>query len=211
MIVTLTYAYRHISKSAEAANVPFTTYLKKGADPMAVQVFLEDCAAITGVIIASTCLSISHFFQLPIFDSIGSIAIGCLLSTVATFLIKRNVSGLVETSMPLERQREIVDILQKDPVVMSVHDVKSTALGPDWVRFKAEILFDGEEITRRYIARNPSILKERENFSDPKSMEAYLVKNGGRIVSALGAEVDRLERKVTDRRPEVKHIDLEIL
>ena len=81
---------------------------------------MEDCAAITGVLIASSCLSISHFLQLPIFDSIGSIAIGCLLSGVATFLIKRNVAGLVETSMPIDKQQEIVSILESDPVVLQV-------------------------------------------------------------------------------------------
>ena len=103
----MTYAYRHLKKSADQVGISFFNYLKKGADPTAVQVFLEDCSAITGIVIASTCLSLSHFFHLPIFDSIGSIAIGCLLSGVATFLIQRNVAGLVETSMSLEKQKEI--------------------------------------------------------------------------------------------------------
>lgn len=191
-------------------------YLKKGADPTAVQVFLEDCAAITGVLIASTCLSISHFWSLPIFDSIGSILIGALLSSVASFLIQRNVAGLVETSMSASRQTEIVQILQSDPVVMSVHDVKSTSLGPEFARFKAEILFDGEEITRRYLARQPQVIQElkraqTDDKASSKELEIFLIRQGGRIVSSLGSEVDRLERKVTDKRPEVKHIDLEIL
>ncbi len=34
-------------------------------------------------------------------------------------------------------------MLEQDGVVTSVHDVKSTCLGPDFVRFKCEILFDG--------------------------------------------------------------------
>ena len=181
-----------------------------------MQVFLEDCAAITGVAIASACLSISHFWSLPVFDSIGSILIGFLLSSVASFLIQRNVAGLVETSMAASRQSEIVQILQSDPVVMSVHDVKSTSLGPEFARFKAEILFDGEEITRRYLARQPQVVAELKKAqidgkTSSKELEGFLIRQGGRIISSLGSEVDRLERKVTDKRPEVKHIDLEIL
>ena len=92
----------------------------------------------------------------------------------------------------------------------SVHDVKSASLGPEWVRFKAEVLFDGEEITRRYIARNPSVLTTSHGLRTRRELEGYLTKHGSKIVSTLGSEVDRLERKVTDKRPEVKHIDLEM-
>jgi zinc transporter 9 len=118
--------------------------------------------------------------------------------------------------MAASRQSEIVQILQSDPVVMSVHDVKSTSLGPEFARFKAEILFDGEEITRRYLARQPQVVAELKKAqidgkTSSKELEGFLIRQGGRIISSLGSEVDRLERKVTDKRPEVKHIDLEIL
>ena len=173
--------------------------------------FLEDCASITGISIAASCLTLSHYFSMPIFDSIGSIAIGCLLSIVASFLIKRNVAGLVAASMPLNRQTEIVSILENDPVVLSVHDVKSTTLGPDFARFKAEVCFNGEEVTRRYISRNPSTLSDISKIRTPRDFEACLCIHGGKIISTLGSEIDRLERKIANRRPEVKHIDLEVL
>jgi zinc transporter 9 len=209
--VTITYAYKQLSKGAREANVPVIKYLKKGADPTTTQVFLEDCASITGITIAASCLTLSHYFSMPIFDSIGSIAIGCLLSIVASFLINRNVAGLVATSMPHKRQMEIISILENDPVVLSVHDVKTTSLGPDFARFKAEICFNGEEVTRRYIARNPSSLSDVSKIKTPSDLEACLCIHGGKIISTLGSEIDRLERKVALHRPEVKHIDLEVL
>jgi zinc transporter 9 len=177
--------------------------LKKGADPSSVQIFMEDCASITGIAIAAICLSLSHYLAMPIFDHIGSIAIGCLLSFVASFLIKRNISGLVETSISPERQNEIVMILQKDPIVMSVHDVKCTSMG-SFVRFKAEILLDGEEVARRYMSKEPNLMNAIKD-------EAWFLRHSTKLIACVGAEIDRLERKVTDRRPEVKHIDLEIL
>ncbi|TPX58476.1 hypothetical protein SpCBS45565_g07989 [Spizellomyces sp. 'palustris'] len=211
---TMTYAWRHISKSAEAAGVSVLEYLRRGADPTAVQVFMEDCAAVAGVVVAGSCLTLSKLLNLPVIDSIGSITIGILLSCVATFLIRRNIAGLVETSMPAHRQAEIVRELESDPVVSSVQDVKSTALGPEWARFKAEILFNGEEVTRRYITRNPELFameyEQLKKLKTREEVEVWLQRQGGRVVSTLGSEVDRLEFNIMTKRPEVKHIDLEI-
>ncbi|KNC97037.1 cation diffusion facilitator family transporter [Spizellomyces punctatus DAOM BR117] len=212
---TMTYAWRHISKSAEAAGVSVLEYLRRGADPTAVQVFMEDCAAVAGVVVAGSCLTLSKLLNLPVIDSIGSITIGILLSCVATFLIRRNIAGLVETSMPAHRQAEIVRELESDPVVSSVQDIKSTALGPEWARFKAEILFNGEEVTRRYITRNPELFameyEQLKKLKTREEVEVWLERQGGRVVSTLGSEVDRLEFNIMTKRPEVKHIDLEIL
>ncbi|KAJ3047579.1 hypothetical protein HK097_011412 [Rhizophlyctis rosea] len=211
---TMTYAFRHIKKSAEAAGVSVWDYLKRGADPTAVQVFMEDCAAVTGVAIAATCLTLSNVFNNPMIDSLGSISIGVLLTGVAMFLIRRNVAGLVGTRMEEGKEQEIVKLLADDPVIDSVEDVKSTSMGPEWARFKAEILIDGEEVTRRYISRNPQeFAQEVEKLKElktPEDVEEWLVKKGGRIVSSLGNEVDRIELNIKTKRPEVKHIDLEM-
>ncbi|KAJ3173554.1 hypothetical protein HDU88_002640 [Geranomyces variabilis] len=212
---TMTYAYQHISKSAQAAGVSVMDYLKRGADPTAVQVLFEDFAAVSGVVIAGTCLTLAKLLNNPMIDSVGSITIGVLLSCVATFLIKRNIAGLVETRMPIHREREIVSELESDPVVSSVQDVKSTTLGPDWARFKAEILFNGEEVTARYISRNPELfaaeVETLKTLQTRRQVEDWVSRQGGRIVSHLGTEVDRLEFNIMQKRPEVRHIDLEIL
>ncbi|KAJ3089648.1 hypothetical protein HK102_005866 [Quaeritorhiza haematococci] len=259
---TMTYALRQITRSAHAAGVSVIDYIRRGADPSSVQVLLEDLAAVTGVVIAGTCLSLSKWLSLSYIDSLGSISIGLLLGSVATFLIRRNVAGLVETAMSEKRRDEIVRILESDPVVKSVHDVKTTCLGPEWVRFKAEILFNGEEVTRRYISMNPSVMEndydefvlrslapvsaasvavnphsdeftsdesgdgegpaerddkdggagaKRRQVMTREEYEQWLVKHGARVVSALGAEVDRLEMNIKTKIPEVKHCDLEIL
>ena len=136
-------------------------------------------------------------------DSAGSIGIGVLLGSAAMFLIRRNISALVETSMNPQRQKEIVQVLEKDAVVTSVHDVKSTTLGPEWVRFKAEILFNGEELTRRLIERNPTLSKREfeklKLIKTEKEFEEWMVQSGSKVVSAVGWEVDRLENNIKVR------------
>ncbi|KAI8924954.1 hypothetical protein BC831DRAFT_462989 [Entophlyctis helioformis] len=214
-LVTMTFAFRQISRSAQAAGKPFMDYLRRGGDPTSVQVFLEDCAAVTGVVIAATCLSLSKYLALPFLDSLGSLLIGLLLSAVATFLIRRNIAGLVETSMNIQTEGHIVELLENDPVVVSVHDVKSTSLGPEWARFKAEILFNGEEVTRRYMAANPGRIDKEiailRGLTTDDEIRAWMAVHGAHVVTSLGGEVDRLEGDIKAFHPEVKHIDLEIL
>lgn len=135
-LITMSIAYRQISKCADAAGISFFEYLKVGADPTSVQVFMEDCASVTGIAIAGTCMTLSKYLALPLLDSIGSITIGLLLSNVAIFLIRRNIASLTESALDPGRENQIIEILEADPVVKSVHDVKSTSLGPEWARFK---------------------------------------------------------------------------
>jgi solute carrier family 30 (zinc transporter), member 9 len=137
--VTLTFAYLQISRQARDCGKLFFEYLKSGADPSAVQIFMEDSAALFGVIIAATSLILSHYLMLPWIDSVGSITIGILLSCVAVFLIKRNMKGLLNLRMDPKVEKEIILLLQQDPIVKSIHDVKTTSVGSNWARFKGTI------------------------------------------------------------------------
>ncbi|KAJ2991393.1 hypothetical protein HDV02_003792 [Globomyces sp. JEL0801] len=203
-MATLTVAYRHISKSAAVAGVTFYDYLKKGADPTSVQVFMEDSAALLGVMIAGTSLVMSKYLALPWLDSMGSITIGLLLCDeillVKTYDNLKLCLGLVQNRMERDREEEIIALLESDPVVKSVHDIKSTSIGPDWARFKAEILFDGKEIVRRYHLQNPHKLKQEisllKSFETDKEITDWIVFQGGDVLTMLGKEVDRLEVEI---------------
>lgn len=188
----------------------------RGADPTTVQVLLEDVAAVLGIVIAGTSISLSSYFALPIIDSMGSITIGVLLGSVASFLVRRNISSLVERRMDLDKENLIVQVLENDAVIRSVHDVKSTMLGGEWVRFKAEILFNGDHIADRYLHSLPDdVLKtELDKLRACKSEEqlkTWVIRHGGGIVEMLGSEVDRIEWEIKKKVPAVKHCDLEIL
>lgn len=212
-MVTLRYAYQHIKEAANEQGIKFKDYFFKGADPTAVQVFAEDCASVLGIAIAGTCLTLSTLWGMPVLDSIGSLMIGSLLICVAGFLIRRNISGLVETSMHTTKLQEIVALLEYDPVVKAVHNVKSLSVSPEEARFKADIQFDGMEITRRYITSQGPRFEEElgrlKTMNSDQERKEWFIKHGGRVVESIGAEVDRLEDNIRSKRPEVKHIDLE--
>lgn len=213
---TMMAALRQVKKSAAQTDVSVKEYVLRGADPTAVQVLLEDTAAVAGVLIAGTSLTLSIYTGNPIYDAAGSVGIGLLLGNVAGFLVKRNVSLLVETSMDSRRVKEVLDILENDPVVRTVHDVKTTSLGPEWARFKAEVQFDGGEVTRRRLESQPSgylssELVKAQGLSSPEELKDFLIAHGEAGIESLAREVDRVESQIQKKVPEVKHCDLEIL
>lgn len=54
-------------------------------------------------------------------------------------------------SIPLERLDKINLVLEADVMVRAIHDVKGIDMGNNLVRYKAEIDFDGRELTRAYL------------------------------------------------------------
>ncbi|KAL3897314.1 MAG: hypothetical protein SGCHY_003501 [Lobulomycetales sp.] len=213
---TMSYAFKTIYHSAKAQGIGIKEYILKGADPTTVQVLLEDVAAVAGVIIAGTSIFLSNYFAMPVLDCIGSITIGVLLGSVASFLVRRNIASLVERRMDVQKEIQIANVLKNDVVIQSVHDVRSTMLGGEWVRFQAEILFDGDQIAGRYMESLPrDVLKaELAKLQDCKTeddLRDWVMRHGGGIVEFLGSEVDRIEWEIKRNNPDIKHCDLEIL
>jgi zinc transporter 9 len=172
-----------------------------GADPTTVQVLMEDVAAVSGVFLAGSCLTMSHYFQTPFFDSVGSISIGLLLGGVASFLIKRNISSLVESSIPPRRLNKIMTLILADPAVVSIHDVKATSIGHEMFRFKAEVNFNSKYIIERYIEQHKDMLVYDANSvrnlkSNEQELSELLVRHGGGIINTLSEEKNRIERNI---------------
>ncbi len=73
----------------------------------------------------------------------------------------------------------------------------------------------GKQVTKRYLEAHPDLVRRElqvlQSIRTEEELETFLLAHGERVVSALGTEVDRLEMSIKSKRPEVKHIDLEIL
>merc|ERR1719370_2159316 len=211
--VTLALAVRSIRQSARNQDMTFSQFVWSGWDPCVNVVLLEDLAAVLGVVTAAGCMGLSHYTGSHIPDAIGSIVIGGLLGTVAAFMIWSNTNNLVGRSIPADRIAEINRELEGDIMVRQVYDVKGIDMGNGLVRYKAEIDFDGRELARSYLERQnlKMILEESKSVENEKEMEAFLLKHGENMVDCPGAEVDRIERNLKTKHPEVRHVDLEVL
>lgn len=128
-------------------------------------------------------------------------------------LINKNRDLLVGTSVPPKRLQHVLQLLESDPVVHSVHDVKAIMIGSDRGRFKAEIKFESSEIAKRCM-RNMEITGQLKAFERPMlrdEVSAALQGYSHDLLSTLGDEVDRLEGIIRKALPEIRHVDLEIL
>ncbi|XP_061541406.1 proton-coupled zinc antiporter SLC30A9, mitochondrial [Phycodurus eques] len=210
---TLLVAINEIKRSAQNHRLSFYEYVMQSRDPSTNVVLLEDTAAVLGVIMAASCMGLTSLTGNPYYDSLGSLGVGTLLGTVSAFLIYTNTEALLGRSIQAERVQKLTEILENDPAVRAIHDVKATDLGLSKVRFKAEVDFDGRVVTRSYLEKQDidQILNDIQQVKTPEELENFMLKHGENIIDTLGAEVDRLEKELKQRNPEVRHVDLEIL
>eukprot|EP00163_Fabomonas_tropica_P018268 TRINITY_DN32533_c0_g1_i1.p1 TRINITY_DN32533_c0_g1~~TRINITY_DN32533_c0_g1_i1.p1 ORF type:complete len:602 (+),score=90.61 TRINITY_DN32533_c0_g1_i1:564-2369(+) len=218
---TASVAIKTVRHKAQEANMGFFEYIMKGRDSVALAVLLEDSAAVTGCLLAMSCLGASLYTHNPIFDAVGTIGVGTLMSSVALFLIKKNRTALIGAALPDDRLQPILSMLQEDPVIREIHEVKAVMTGVDTARFKAEIYFNGAEISRRYLEQRPEVLNmmwrqiilsgQGSTPPDILILQDVLLDHGELVVEAVGDEIDRLEDTIRTICPEITQVDIEVL
>jgi len=205
---TLWVAWTAVRDGARSAGMTMREFVVRGSDPMGVAVLLEDGAAVLGVGIALVGVGLSLWTHDPIYDGISTLLIGALLGCVAIFLVVKNRLVLLGQSMSDQQTERVLDVLTSDPVVGEVLDIKTTVMGSETARFKAEIQFDGEMVTKRFLERQ-DMAAIRSRLNDPDQLQSFLIGFGDDIVEALGDEIDRIESKIQKENPKVKHVDIE--
>ncbi|KAL0269050.1 UNVERIFIED_CONTAM: hypothetical protein PYX00_010790 [Menopon gallinae] len=210
---TLLLALNSVVKGARAAQMKVAEYILRGNDPSVNVILLEDAAAVLGVLVAGCSMGLSAVYKSHIPDAVGSLLVGGLLAGVATFIIYTNVAALVGRSIPQERLDRINAELESDVMIRAIHDVKGIDMGNNLVRYKAEMDFDGGELTRSYLDKQDlnQMLEEVKKFQTIDELEEFMLKHGENIVDMMGGEIDRIELKLRKKHPEIRHCDLEIL
>ena len=206
---TLWVAYKAVKQSADELNVSFRQYVKDGPDPMGVAVLLEDAAAVTGVLLAGASIGLYILTGNPIWDAIGSLIIALLLGAVAVFLVIKNRKALLGQAVSPVQSSGVMDVLENDPAIEAVHDVKATVMSADSFRFKAEIDFNGKAIASSWLSNQDEAALFAQASADPESFRKFVVDFGEHMTDALGDEIDRIEARIKDAVPAAKHVDLE--
>lgn len=206
--VSLTAGLLAVQRAARAQGVSWLRYVRRGDDPTAVAVIVEDGVAVLGVALAATAIALAQATGNPRWDGAGSVTIGLLLAAGAVFLIDRNRHLLLDPSPSPAELARVVAVLEESPAVERISDVKATRLGAGRVRFKAEVTFDGRALAARLLA-DQDVAALFDSLERPGDLEALLVDFGDRVVGAVGDEVDRIEAALARSAPEVRHVDLE--
>jgi zinc transporter 9 len=196
-------------KAASAINKqrgdkPFLQFLRTTDDPTIAAVLLEDGVACIGILIALGGILLSQATGSPVFDSIGSIFIGALLGLIAVWLGYKNRSLILGQAIPREVQTLAVAFLEEQASVSRVRAIQSRILGADSYKLKAEIDWNGEwfgEQHADWVTQNRELAE-----TDPK---AFAAKFGERVTEAIAREVDRVEKELKTRIPELHFLDFE--
>jgi cation diffusion facilitator family transporter len=168
-------ARRQVAEEAQRWDTTPQRFLRLTADTTVKAVYLEDSAALVGLILAALGVLLAQLTGSELYDGLASIAIGLLLLVVAAILARSNVSLLVGRAVPRRVHNRIADELAAIPAIIAVPTLLTMQIGPDDVLVAAKVDFDdnangaaieaaADEAERRLRARYPEI---RYVFLDP--------------------------------------------
>jgi cation diffusion facilitator family transporter len=127
-------------------------FLRHTPDTSLKAVFLEDLAALIGLILAAVGLGLTEITGNPVYDGTASVLIGVLLIVVAVLLGQANLSLLIGRSLPPRFQNAVRAELEAGEDIASVQELLTLQLGPTSVLVAARVDFrdsaSGEAIER---------------------------------------------------------------
>ena len=117
-------------------------YIRHAKAPELPVVVLEDIAALIGLVLAFGGVGLTVLTHDPIFDAIGTLAIGALLLLVAVVLGAETSSLLIGEGATTDDATAIATALAGAAGVQSVIHMKTLYLGPDELMLGAKIAVD---------------------------------------------------------------------
>jgi cation diffusion facilitator family transporter len=144
--VSLFRAVRQVRGAARQWRVPPVRFLRHTADTAVKAVFLEDSAALVGLVLAALGVGLTELTGTEVWDGVASIGIGLLLLVVAAILARSNISLLVGRAVPPRVRAEIERELAALPFVERVDTLLTMQLGPDDILVAAKVDFADDAI-----------------------------------------------------------------
>jgi cation diffusion facilitator family transporter len=137
---SLRTALREVKK--DRGDKTLIQYIRHAKAPELPVVVLEDIAALIGLVFAFAGVGLTVVTHNPIFDAIGTLAIGALLLAVAIVLGAETSSLLIGEGATIDDADAIAAALSGAAGVQSVIHMKTLYLGPDELMLGAKIAVD---------------------------------------------------------------------
>lgn len=115
--------------------------VRASKDAAVFTIFIEDTAALAGVVVAAVGIGLGQLFDNDLFDPAASVVIGLLLVGAAWTLARETGALLVGESIGREETGELRDIINADPSIDKVARVLTMQMGPDEVLLTASVQF----------------------------------------------------------------------
>ena len=125
------------------AMIPRVIPLLAKSTPATRFIFLEDTAALLGLIIAGSAILLAHVTGNVIFDGVASILIGILLFFIGFGTARENASAILGESADPSLVKEVGDFVMNIPGVLDIHNVRSMCVGPN--NYLIEMVVEADE------------------------------------------------------------------
>ena len=119
-------------------------YLRQSSSTELVVVVAEDIAALLGLVFALAAVLLTLLTGNPVWDGIGSVAIGLLLIGVAAFVGTEVTSLLLNEAPPLAMRAAIRAAVDEDPAVDQVLNLVAVIVGSDRLMVALKVKFQDQ-------------------------------------------------------------------
>jgi cation diffusion facilitator family transporter len=116
-------------------------YMRRSSSTELVVVLAEDIAALMGLVFALAAVLVTLFTDNPMWDGIGSVAIGLLLIAVAGFVGGKVTSLLMNEAPPLAMRAAIRAAVDEDPAVDHVLNLVAVIVGSNRLMVALQVKF----------------------------------------------------------------------
>lgn len=116
-------------------------YLQRSSRTELVVVLAEDIAALLGLVFALVAVLLTMLTGNPVWDGIGSVAIGLLLIAVAAFVGVEVTSLLMNEAPPLALRAAIRAAVDEDPAVDQVLNLVAVIVGSERLMVALQVKF----------------------------------------------------------------------
>jgi cation diffusion facilitator family transporter len=120
-------------------------FIRNSRIPEPPVVLLEDSAALLGLGIAFTGVTLTGVTGNPLWDAVSTLGIGVLLAVIAVVLIVETHSLLIGEGATTDQCKMIRSALQRVEHVDSVVDLRTVYLAPDQMVVAAKVVFGPEK------------------------------------------------------------------
>ncbi len=203
---TLFIAIKELKKNEKFSKKIFNAE----ADPITLAVVYEDSAAVIGVFVAFSAQLLMFFTKNSIYDSIGGIVVGFILGILAITLIVKNHKYIIGKSINEKTKEDIIEVLLEDPCIEKIVEFKSVAVDIGKYRIYTSVEWNGTPLYEE-IYEAGDLREEFENIkNDFKEFTKLMFKTTDRIPRLVGAHIDKIEKNIVEKFPEILYVDIEI-
>jgi cation diffusion facilitator family transporter len=141
-IVLESFSFRTAIVEAHKVKDPqigWWTFIRRSKNPELPVVLLEDFGALVGLIIALFAVTIADITDEPVWDGVGTLAIGLLLIVIAVILAIEMKGLLIGEAASTADQQKIVAAIEVEPSVQRLIHMRTEHIGPEELLVGAKI------------------------------------------------------------------------